>query len=68
MTSNQKVIVAAVAAATFLPIFRSGLQDGLNFWQWFLNHTVWGPPVEYIPEEDYTVLSARISAMNRREI
>jgi len=43
----------ALFLASFLPIWRSGLRDSLNFWGWVLNHTVWGPPVEYIPEEDY---------------
>lgn len=36
-----------------LPIFRSGMRENLNFWQFILNHTIWGPPVEYIPEELY---------------
>lgn len=37
-----------------LPIFRSGGRTGLSFWGWVVNHTVFGPPVEYVPEEDYT--------------
>jgi len=36
-----------------LPVFRSGGRTGLNFWGWVINHTIFGPPVEYVPEEDY---------------
>lgn len=37
-----------------LPIFRSGGRTGLSFWGWVVNHTVFGPAVEYIPLEDYS--------------
>jgi len=36
-----------------LPIFTSGGRTNLTFWGWIINHTVFGPPVEYVPEEDY---------------
>jgi hypothetical protein len=36
-----------------LPVFRSGGKSDLSFWGWVRNHTIWGPPVEYVPEEDY---------------
>lgn len=36
-----------------LPVFRSGGRTGLTFWGWIFNHTIFGPPVEYVPEEDY---------------
>lgn len=36
-----------------LPLFRSGGRTGLSFWQWVINHSIFGPPVEYVPEEDY---------------
>ena len=42
----------AVESVT-LPIFRSGGRTGLSFWQWVVNHTVFGPAVEYVPQEDY---------------
>lgn len=35
------------------PLFRSGGRTELTFWQWVFNHTIWGPPVEYVPEESY---------------
>ncbi len=38
----------------FLPIWRSGLRENLNFYQFIINHTIWGPEVEYIPEEMLT--------------
>lgn len=25
----------------------------MSFWGWIWNHTIFGPPVEYVPEEDY---------------
>ena len=34
-----------------LPVWRCGLRENLNFYEFILNHTVWGPAVEYIPEE-----------------
>jgi len=36
-----------------LPAFRSGGRTGLTFWGWIRNHTIWGDPVEYVPEESY---------------
>ncbi|MBA7608642.1 hypothetical protein ES703_15821 [subsurface metagenome] len=39
--------------ASFLPIWRCGLRDNLNFWEWLYEHTIWGSPVEYVPEEKY---------------
>ena len=44
-----------------LPAFSSGGRTGLTFWGWIINHTVFGPPVEYVPEEDYAreLLSAQ---------
>jgi len=35
------------------PVFRSGGRTNLSMVQWVINHTVFGPPVEYVPEEDY---------------
>lgn len=34
-----------------LPVWRCGLRENLNLYEFILNHTIWGPPVEYIPEE-----------------
>ena len=42
-----------VVASLTVPIFRSGGRTGLSFWGWIFNHTIFGPPVEYVPEEDY---------------
>jgi len=50
-----KLAVGLVAVESFtLPIFRSGGRTGLSFWQWVVNHTIFGPSVEYVPEEDYS--------------
>ena len=42
-----------IVASFTVPVFRSGGRTELTFWQWIINHTIWGPPVEYVPEEDY---------------
>lgn len=55
MSGGQKVAIAVVVVTAFtLPIFRSGGRTGLTFVGWIINHTVFGPPVEYVPEESYT--------------
>jgi len=36
-----------------LPIFRSGLKSNLTFFEFIVNHTIWGDPVEFIPKEMY---------------
>ena len=42
-----------IVEAFTLPIFRSGGRTGLSFFGWVVNHTGFGPAVEYVPEEDY---------------
>ena len=50
-----KLAVGLVVVESFtLPIFRSGGRTELSFWAWVANHTIFGPPVEYVPEEDYS--------------
>lgn len=50
-----KLLTGLVVVESFtLPIFRSGGRTGLSFWGWVANHTIFGPPVEYVPEEDYS--------------
>lgn len=50
----KRFAIAALVVTSFtLPIFRSGGRTGLTFWGWIINHTILGPPVEYVPEEDY---------------
>ena len=54
MTTTKALMIGlGVALATNIPVWRSGGRTGLTFWQFLFNHTIWGPPVEYIPEEDY---------------
>lgn len=51
----KKLALGALAIGIFtVPIFRSGGRTGLTFVGWVVNHTIFGPPVEYVPEEDYT--------------
>jgi len=53
MAVKTSTIAVLGLAATLLPVWRSGGREHLNFWEFVLNHTVFGPPVEYVPEEDY---------------
>ena len=39
-----------------LPVFRSGLKTNLTLWEFIINHTTFGDPVEFIPEEDYAAI------------
>jgi len=49
-----RLLLGLLAVESFtLPIFRSGGRTGLSFWGWVKNHTIFGPPVEYVPVEDY---------------
>jgi hypothetical protein len=36
-----------------VPVWRSGLHEGLTGWEWAWHHTEWGPEVTHIPKEDY---------------
>jgi len=49
----SKDLAVLALLASFLPVFRCGLRENLNFWQWTKEHTVWGSEIQYIPEEDY---------------
>ena len=56
LSDHQKFAIGALVIALFtVPVFRSGGRTGLTFYGWLVNHTVFGPPVEYVPEEDYMV-------------
>ncbi len=58
---KRSEIVTLALIASFIPVWRSGNRGGLTFWGFILNHTVFGPPVEYVPEEDYiTALSSSV--------
>ncbi len=52
MTRNQKLALLGIAIF-LVPIFRSGGRKNLTFASFVINHTIFGPPVEYVPEEDY---------------
>ncbi len=40
--------------ATFtIPMFRSGGRGDLTAFDWIKEHTIFGSPVQYVPEEDY---------------
>ena len=49
----KTLLVWFVVLAFTAPIFRSGLKTNLTLFGWLRNHTVWGDPIEFIPEEAY---------------
>ena len=52
---NNTILLGALLVS-FLPVWRSGGKAGLNFWEFVINHTVYGDPVEYLPQEQYEEL------------
>ena len=57
MKTKTLVVLGLIGAFT-VPVFRSGGRDNLTLVQFILNHTIWGPPIEYVPEEDYEKMLA----------
>lgn len=54
MKAWQKVAIGAVVIGAFtIPVFRSGGRTGLTFFQWVKEHSIWGSPIQFVPEEDY---------------
>lgn len=53
MQQKHITLLALLLLISLIPIWRSGLRENQSFWEFVLNHTIWGPPVEYIPEEAY---------------
>lgn len=58
MSEQGKLVISKDLAillliASFLPVWRCGLRENLSFWTWAKEHTIYGSPVEYIPEELY---------------
>jgi hypothetical protein len=49
----SKDLLLLLLLFSFLPLFRCGLREKLNFWQWVYYHTTFAPKPQYIPEEDY---------------
>lgn len=48
---NKGTILVILGGLALLPVWRCGLRENLSFYEFIINHTIWGPPVEYIPEE-----------------
>lgn len=66
LTHKQKAILIGIGLASLLPIWRSGNRTGLSFWGFVINHTVLGPPVEYVPREDYAAELSPTTTVTRR--
>ena len=52
-SDQQKRGIILLGALSLIPIWRSGGRENMTFWGWLYNHTIFGPKVEYVPEEDY---------------
>lgn len=68
LSSTERWILIGLAVAGLLPIWRSGLRTGLNFYEFTWVHTVWGPRPMYIPREylaDGTPIYELIPTMRR---
>jgi len=46
-------VTLLVVESLTLPVFRSGGRTGLTLFQWVKEHSVYGSPIQYVPEEDY---------------
>ena len=46
-------ITYLIIATLTVPAFRSGGRSHLTAYDWIKEHTIWGSPVQYVPEEDY---------------
>ena len=46
-------ITYLIVAVFTVPGFRSGGRGNLTAFDWIKEHTIWGSPVQYVPEEDY---------------
>jgi len=53
MTKGGKVLMLGLLAFSLFPVWRSGIREDMNFWSWVGNHTIWGPPSEYVPAKWY---------------
>ena len=51
---SKASLLIIIGALGLVPVWRCGLRENLNFYEFILNHTIWGPEVEYIPEEMLT--------------
>lgn len=54
MSKGGIIVTGLLFTAAFtVPVFRSGGRTHLTCFEWIVEHTIWGSPVQYVPEEDY---------------
>jgi hypothetical protein len=52
--TRVKIGLLVIIGLTFIPVWRSGLRENMNLWEWILNHSRLTPnTLEYIPESLY---------------
>ena len=51
LSDGEKGALVAIGLAGLLPIWGSGMNRGLNAYQFLYNHTIWAPRPMYVPNE-----------------
>ena len=48
---TRGTVLVILAGLALVPVWRCGIRENLSFYEFVLEHTIWGHEVEYIPEE-----------------
>jgi len=54
MSGTAVVVFLGLGVLGSMPVWSCGLRKRLTLWEFVLDHTVFGPDPEYVPEELYT--------------
>jgi len=54
MSEKTVAVIIGLGLLGLIPVWRSGLRENLNFYQFIGAHTIWGPEPTYVPEEYLT--------------
>ena len=54
MSGTAGAVILGLGVLGSIPVWSCGLRQRLTFWEFVLDHTVFGPNPEYVPEELYT--------------
>ena len=54
MGGKAAAVIVGLGVLGCLPVWSCGLRRRLTLWEFVLDHTIFGPSPEYVPEELYT--------------
>ncbi len=55
MSEKKAALIIGLGFLSFLPVWRSGLRENMNLWEFINVHTIFSPhEVTYVPEEYLT--------------